>query len=69
MDYSLQGSSVQGISQARILEWVAISFSQDIYTYIHTHAQAYTHSLKLIEGKLKKKTEYCENLNSFQVNI
>ena len=55
MDYSLQGSSVQGISQARILEWVAISFSQDIYTYIHTHAQAYTHSLKLIEGKLKKK--------------
>ena len=69
MDYSLQGSSVQGISQARILEWVAISFSRDIYTYIHTHAQAYTHSLKLIEGKLKKKTEYCENLNSFQVNI
>ena len=55
MDYSLQGSSVQGISQARILEWVAISFSRDIYTYIHTHAQAYTHSLKLIEGKLKKK--------------
>ena len=27
MDYSLPGSSVHGISQARILEWVAISFS------------------------------------------
>ena len=27
MDYSLQGSSVHGIFQARILEWVAISFS------------------------------------------
>ena len=27
MDYSLPGSSVQGIFQARILEWVAISFS------------------------------------------
>ena len=27
MDYSLQGSSVHGISQARVLEWVAISFS------------------------------------------
>ena len=28
MDYSLQGSSVHGISQARVLEWVAISFSR-----------------------------------------
>ena len=26
MDYSPPGSSVHGISQARILEWVAISF-------------------------------------------
>ena len=28
MDYSLPGSSVHGISQARILEWVALSFSR-----------------------------------------
>ena len=28
MDYSLQGSSVHGIVQARILEWVAILFSR-----------------------------------------
>ena len=28
MDYSLPGSSVHGISQARILEWVVISFSR-----------------------------------------
>ena len=28
MDYSLPGFSVHGISQARILEWVAISFSR-----------------------------------------
>ena len=27
MDYSLPGSSVRGISQARVLEWVAIAFS------------------------------------------
>ena len=27
MDYSLTGSSVHGILQARILEWVAIPFS------------------------------------------
>ena len=28
MDFSPPGSSVNGISQARILEWVAISFSK-----------------------------------------
>ena len=27
MDFTLPGSSVLGISQARILEWVAVSFS------------------------------------------
>ena len=30
MDCSLLGSSVHGISQARILEWVAISYSRDL---------------------------------------
>ena len=30
MDYSLPGSSVYGILQARILEWVAISSSRDL---------------------------------------
>ena len=30
MDCSLPGSSVRGIFQARILEWVAISFSRDL---------------------------------------
>ena len=30
MDCSLPGSSVHGISQARILEWVAILFSRDL---------------------------------------
>ena len=30
MDCSLPGSSVHGIFQARILEWVAISFSMDL---------------------------------------
>ena len=28
MDYSLPGSSVHGILQARILEWVAVTFSR-----------------------------------------
>ena len=30
LDYSLPGSSVHGIFQARVLEWVAISFSKEI---------------------------------------
>ena len=38
MNCSLSGSSVHGISQARILEWVAISF---IYLYIHIHTYIY----------------------------
>ena len=34
-DCILSGSSVQGISQARILEWVAISFSMtEIQAYL-----------------------------------
>ena len=31
MDCSLPGSSVHGIFQARVLEWVAISFSRGSY--------------------------------------
>ena len=30
VDYSPPGSSIRGILQARILEWVAISFSRDL---------------------------------------
>ena len=30
MDYSLPGFSVHGISQARILEWVAISLHTEL---------------------------------------
>ena len=30
MDYGLSGSSVYGVSQARILEWLPISFSRDL---------------------------------------
>ena len=31
MDYSLPGSSTHGIFQARVLEWVAIFFSREIF--------------------------------------
>ena len=30
MDYSLPGSSVRGILQARILQWVAVPYSSDL---------------------------------------
>ena len=32
MDCSLPGSSVHGIFQARVLEWVAIALEEDVYT-------------------------------------
>ena len=32
MDCSLPGSSAHGISQARVLEWGAIAFSNSIYS-------------------------------------
>ena len=35
---SLPGSSVRGILHARLLEWVAISFSKYIYVYIYMHS-------------------------------
>ena len=41
MDYSLPGSSVHGILQARVLEWVAIAFSE----YVSAAAAAAAKSL------------------------
>ena len=35
LDCSPPDSSVHGISQARILEWVAISFSRDMKTMVY----------------------------------
>ena len=40
MDYSLPGSSVHGIFQARVLEWGAIAFSESLvsqFYFIHWH--------------------------------
>ena len=39
MDCSLPGSSVHGIFQARVLEWVVIAFSDHLLAlYIHNHS-------------------------------
>ena len=35
MDCSLPGSSVHGIFQARVLEWIAIAFSVSLHLFIH----------------------------------
>ena len=37
MDFSLPGSSVHGISQARLLEWAAISFSMLLLLLLLSH--------------------------------
>ena len=37
MDYSLPGSFVHGIFQARVLEWGAIAFSDKIYNELQIH--------------------------------
>ena len=34
MDCSLPGSSAQGIFQARVLEWGAIAFSENVFSYL-----------------------------------
>ena len=40
MDCSPPGSSVHGISQASILEWVVISFSNNIFYKLFIHRQS-----------------------------
>ena len=49
MDYSLPGSSIHGIFQARVLEWVAIDFS--------TNGTIKTQLVKSITEKNTVKTQ------------
>ena len=38
VDYSLPGSSIHGIFQARVLEWGAIAFSYDVaFVFLWLH--------------------------------
>ena len=47
MDCSLPGSSIHGIFQARVLEWVAIAFSEEISSLSHSIVFLYfLHSFK-----------------------
>ena len=50
MDCSLLGSTVHGILQARVLEWVVIFFSIIyINTHTHTHTHIYIHIYNFYE--------------------
>ena len=53
MDFSLLGSSVHGISQASILEWVAISFSRGSNPFL-LHWQADSLLLSYLERPNKE---------------
>jgi len=46
MDYSPPDSSVHGIFQARILEWVAISFSGTTQKKFNNHCEQYFTNVK-----------------------
>ena len=50
MDCSLSGSSVHGILQARILEWVAISFSNTDATDLQKSGIIFSKKLKLTKN-------------------
>ena len=56
------GSSVHGISQARILEWVAISSSTHAYkcARAHTHTHAHTYKIEYYSGIKKMKSHHLQ---------
>ena len=70
MDCSLPGSSVHGIFQARVLEWVAIAFSENwhrvpvsrlsnsTFLICISEADLYQRQIdKKAEGKMRKKVK------------
>ena len=60
MDCSLPGSSVPGIFQARVLEWVAIAFSSDVKSQLIEK----TMMLGKIEGKRRRGQQSIRWLDS-----
>ena len=68
MNYSLPGSSVHGILQARILEWVAISFSRgSSQPGINSGSPALQADSLQSEppGKPSKMYDKCKHINIF----
>ena len=57
MDCSPTGSSVRGIFQARMLEWITISFSIDFFFFFNRHLGEYS------DLKLGKNLKNFKNMN------
>ena len=51
MDCSLPGSSIHGIFHARVLEWVAIAFSEFLYILVCIRRRQWQPTLVLLPGK------------------
>ena len=79
MDCNLPGSSVCGVLQARILEWVAISYSQNIRLFIYKDMTIYIYiissqidfsllreSLKIFRFDVSFSFYFISNQNQFQ---
>ena len=55
MDCSLPGSSVHGIFQARVLEWVAIAFSEQCLAY-GNYSKSSSYPVLLVSFPMQKLT-------------
>ena len=68
MDYSLPGSFVHGIFQARVLEWVAIAFSGQRMRWLNS----ITDSMDMILSKLqelgKDRGDWCAEIQEVTKN-
>ena len=77
MDYSLPGSTIYGIFQARILEWVVISFSKYHVCYVlilwrcvlkNLRAMSWSLQLPNVSAKKKMFLIYKDETNVTNVN-
>jgi len=50
MDYSLPGSSIHGVFQTRVLEWVAIAFSAGLPDHHQFPELAQTHMYQISDA-------------------
>ena len=64
MDWSLPGSSVHGIFQARVLEWGAIAFSKELRLYCRETEEHGLDTVHISLSQLENKKQY----NYFKLN-
>ena len=70
MDCSLPGSSIHGIFQARVLEWVAIAFSKkNIYFCFIDYAKAFDYMDHNKLWKILQETGIPDHLNCLLRNL